>query len=185
MANSNMGFVWRPRCIEDTVDAGVHPVVAAMRLAQKAAPTGNGQIVGGMDLKAQPWKSKEAPVGGYTYNKRNGPASAVAATDPTQQIERLTGMGMNPQDFFKLAKSTGLNPVKDVLKSKSTVDLPTKKAQSGKEKKKKKKEVEEEEAPAEEPPKKKKKRKAEEEEEAEAPAEEAPKKKKKRKDSEA
>eukprot|EP00416_Gambierdiscus_australes_P042875 CAMPEP_0171113604 /NCGR_PEP_ID=MMETSP0766_2-20121228/82965_1 /TAXON_ID=439317 /ORGANISM="Gambierdiscus australes, Strain CAWD 149" /LENGTH=65 /DNA_ID=CAMNT_0011575825 /DNA_START=29 /DNA_END=222 /DNA_ORIENTATION=+ len=62
--NSLMGYTWRPRCIEDTVDAGVHPVVAAMRLAQKGTKEGSGVIVGGMDLKAAPWKAKDGPEAG-------------------------------------------------------------------------------------------------------------------------
>mmetsp|Transcript_36980 Transcript_36980/g.50610 ORF Transcript_36980/g.50610 Transcript_36980/m.50610 type:complete len:170 (-) Transcript_36980:177-686(-) len=149
-----------------------------MRLAQKASPSGSGQIVGGMDLKAQPWNgknSKDPTKGGYTYNKRNGPASAVAATDPTQQIDRLTGMGMNPQDFFKLAKATGLNPVQEVLKKKSTVDLPTG-SQAAKERKKKEKKKkkrggaqgeEDEEEDGEEPAKKGRKAEAGQDEEEE------------------
>lgn len=131
---------WVPRTIEDSVDAGVHPVVAAMRLAQKATPEGQFQKVQGMDLKATPWVHKDAGSDGftgYTYNKRNGPASAVASTNPVQQIGRLTGMGMNPQDFFKQAKQSGTNPVAAIL-NKSGPDLPGKEDRK-KDKKSKKK----------------------------------------------
>merc|ERR1712118_87395 len=77
-------------------------------------------------------------MGGYTYNKRNGPASAVAATNPVQQIGRLTGMGMNPQDFFKSAKATGTNPV-DAILNRAGPDLPGKERKKEKDKKSKKK----------------------------------------------
>lgn len=132
---------WRPKTIEDSVDAGVHPVVAAMRLAQKATPMGAGLIVEGMDLKAKPWLPKElaGDRGGYTYQKRNGPASAVAVTNPTEQIDRLSAMGVNPQDFFKQAKSKGLNPVEALLRAKSGPELPGRKKKDKKSKKKRKK----------------------------------------------
>eukprot|EP00403_Amphidinium_massartii_P018284 CAMPEP_0178429824 /NCGR_PEP_ID=MMETSP0689_2-20121128/31004_1 /TAXON_ID=160604 /ORGANISM="Amphidinium massartii, Strain CS-259" /LENGTH=180 /DNA_ID=CAMNT_0020051663 /DNA_START=1 /DNA_END=539 /DNA_ORIENTATION=- len=129
-----MDFKWRPRSIDDTVDAGVHPVVAAMRLAQKGTPEGSGQIVEGMDLKATPWNAKPllGDKAGYTYNKRNGPASATAQTEPIQQITRLTSLGVNPQDYLKQAKALGLNPAP------AGPDLPDRKADK-KDKKKDKK----------------------------------------------
>mmetsp|Transcript_42806 Transcript_42806/g.118259 ORF Transcript_42806/g.118259 Transcript_42806/m.118259 type:complete len:202 (+) Transcript_42806:204-809(+) len=135
MANN---FVWKPRTIEESVDAGVHPAVAAMRLAQKATPEGSGRIVGGMDLKATPWLSR-GYENGYTYNKRNGPASMTAVTHPTSQIDRLAAMGMNPQDYFKQSKATGLNPVQDVLTSKSGPGMPGREKKDKKDKKGKKK----------------------------------------------
>jgi len=134
---------WKPKSIEDSVDAGVHPVVAAMRLAQKASPLGNGTIVEGMDLKAQPWLQKDnmGDKGGYTYQKRNGAASATPSTHPTEQINRLAGQGVNPQDFFRLSKQSGLNPMEGVLRQRDGPGLPDmKKEEKKKDKKKKKKE---------------------------------------------
>merc|ERR1712061_672586 len=105
-----------------------------------ASPAGQKHIVQGMDLTAQPWEFKGGDkYSGYTYNKRNGPASATAATNPVQQIARLQGMGVNTQEFFKQAKQAGVDPVQGVL-GKSGPGLPSKKSKkSDKDKKKKKK----------------------------------------------
>eukprot|EP00928_Gymnodinium_smaydae_P033751 TRINITY_DN24099_c0_g1_i1.p1 TRINITY_DN24099_c0_g1~~TRINITY_DN24099_c0_g1_i1.p1 ORF type:complete len:233 (+),score=73.60 TRINITY_DN24099_c0_g1_i1:190-888(+) len=130
---------WRPRCIEDTVDAGVHPVVAAMRMAQKNTTEGSGRIVEGMDLKATPWIRRDQQTG-YTFNKRNGAASAAAVTNPHLQLERLVGLGVNTQDYMHQAKKTGMNPVAAVLKSESGPYLPGMGGEEKKDSKSKKKE---------------------------------------------
>jgi len=111
-----------------------------MRLAQKGTPMGAGLIVEGMDLKAQPWVTKPllGDKGGYTYNKRNGAASAVASTDPVLQINRLSALGVNTQDFFKQAKATGVDVAEGVLQQRSGPDVPNGKAKKDKKKDKKK-----------------------------------------------
>merc|ERR1712151_1374782 len=117
----------------DTVDAGVHPTVAKMRLAQKGSKEGQNIVVEGMDLLATPWLKKAQDLApGYTFAKRNGAASATPETHPHAQLDRLVGAGVNPQDFFMNSKQTGINIVSDVLRGKDGPDLP------GKEKKKKK-----------------------------------------------
>jgi len=109
-------YQFKPKCIEDTVDAGVHPIVARMRLSQKGTDRmGDGQIVAGMDLKATPWIKKEAQSG-YTYNKRNGAASACSVTDVVPQLDRLKGHGMNPGDFFQQANTLGMDVMEGVTK---------------------------------------------------------------------
>merc|ERR1712228_1124344 len=132
------GFGWRPRSIDDTVDAGVHPVIAAMRLGQKQTVAASVHIVDGIDLKAQPWeKGKKVYEHGYTYNRKNGPASGAGSlTDPTAQIDRLVGHGVNTQDYMKQAKKLGMNPVAAVLRQESGPGLPD---GSGEQKSKKKK----------------------------------------------
>ena len=95
------GFGWRPRCIDDTVDAGVHPVIAAMRIGQKQTVQASVHVVDGIDLKANPWdKGKKVYENGYTFNRKNGPASGNAGTDPNSQLDRLVGMGVNTQDYM-------------------------------------------------------------------------------------
>merc|ERR1712232_1511474 len=95
-------------------------------------------VVDGIDLKAQPWdKNKKAYEHGYTYNRKNGPASGAGSlTDPTAQIDRLVGHGVNTQDYMKQAKRLGMNPVAAVLRQESGPGLPD---VDGKEKKSKKK----------------------------------------------
>merc|ERR1712211_211740 len=66
--------------------------------------------------------------------KRNGPASATSVTHPVNQLERLAGQGLNPQDYFKNAKQAGMNPLEGVLQKKSGPGFPD----TGKEKKSKK-----------------------------------------------
>merc|ERR1712083_889941 len=108
------------------VDAGVHPVIAAMRLGQKQTVAASVHVVDGIDLKAQPWdKGKKIYEHGYTYNRKNGPASGAGSlTDPTAQIDRLVGHGVNTQDYMKQAKKLGMNPVAAVLRQESGPGLP-------------------------------------------------------------
>merc|ERR1712083_571445 len=58
-----------------------------------------------------------------TYNRKNGPASG-AGLDPTAQIDRLVGHGVNTQDYMKQAKKLGMNPVAAVLRQESGPGLP-------------------------------------------------------------
>jgi len=125
---------WRPKSVEDTVDAGVHPVVAAMRLASIDTREGKGHVIDGMDLLAQPWMRKATDSSqGYTYLRKNGHIHSVGTryteeTAPVNQLRRVTELGMNPCDFFKQAKDSGLiNPWETVLKlEKSGPREPTK-----------------------------------------------------------
>merc|ERR1712032_773528 len=120
---------------EDTVDAGVHPIVAKMRLESKNTREGKGHVIDGMDLLAQPWMKKATDFNqGYTYLRKNGHIHSTGTrytseTDPTSQLKRLTELGTNPCDYFKQAKDSGLlNPWDTVLKlSKSGPSLPTRK----------------------------------------------------------
>merc|ERR1712098_293576 len=102
--------------VEDTVDAGVHPLVAAMRLGSKNTLAGSGQIIDGINLKATPWMKKASDhEKGYTYSRKNGLITSVgtsntAQTAPLSQLTRLTELGANPSDYFKQAKQLGMNP---------------------------------------------------------------------------
>eukprot|EP00929_Paragymnodinium_shiwhaense_P013962 TRINITY_DN121817_c0_g1_i1.p1 TRINITY_DN121817_c0_g1~~TRINITY_DN121817_c0_g1_i1.p1 ORF type:complete len:273 (-),score=121.43 TRINITY_DN121817_c0_g1_i1:98-916(-) len=147
MARGLYDFVWKPKSIEESVDAGVHPAVAAMRLGAKSTAMGSGLIVGGMDLKATPWAKKESDMPtGYTYNKRNGPAMLSDKTHPVAQLERLQGQGVDAQVFLRKAKEAGFNPADELLNRSAGPGLPgltekekKKKKKKSKDKKKKKK----------------------------------------------
>merc|ERR1712129_217570 len=118
----------------DTVDAGVHPVVAKMRLACNNTREGKGHVIDGMDLFAQPWMRKATDSSqGYTYLRKNGHIHSTgtgytAETNPINQLRRVTELGTNPCDYFKQAKDSGLlNPWDTVLKlTKAGPGLPTK-----------------------------------------------------------
>lgn len=137
---------FRPRSVEDTVDAGVHHIVAAMRLGAKGTPEGKGHIIDGINLKATPWMKKASDeTKGYTYQRKNGlitslGTSNTAQTAPLSQLTRLSEMGqVTPSDYFKQAKKMGINPVEDALGlTQSGPGLPTK-GESSKKKKEKKK----------------------------------------------
>merc|ERR1712146_522404 len=92
----------------------------------------------GLDFKAKPWQNKGLQMG-YTYMKRNGPASASAVTHPVNQLERLVGQGLNPQDYFKNANQAGMNPLDGVLTKASGPGFPDDEKEKKKKSKKKKK----------------------------------------------
>merc|ERR1712039_328833 len=110
-----------------------------MRFAGHNTKEGQKIIVEGMDLRASPWMKKAQDLApGYTFSKRNGAASGTDATHPHQQLDRLVGKGLNPQDFFKGSKQMGLNPAESVLKKRSGPGLPGEEKEKKKKKKKKK-----------------------------------------------
>jgi len=122
---------WKPRSSEETVDAGVHPVVAKMRMGT----FGLAKNPDGLDLRATPWEKgrewshgKEVQAGGYTFNRRNNAATLGGEdTDPKRQLERLSAQGVNPQDYLKMAKQLGVHPEEGVLGKSADVSLPTSK----------------------------------------------------------
>mmetsp|Transcript_40808 Transcript_40808/g.118222 ORF Transcript_40808/g.118222 Transcript_40808/m.118222 type:complete len:180 (-) Transcript_40808:50-589(-) len=110
---------WRPRTVEDSIDAGVHPAVAAMR--RKAA--GHTRTV------------EDAITGrkvAHLIGQNRAPGIDVArlGSDPTY----------NPMNFFKQAGKHGVNPLREVmLAGKDGPTLPEGSEKSKKDKKKKSK----------------------------------------------
>jgi len=165
---------YRPRSAEDTVDAGVHHIVAAMRMGHSATLAGRKHIVDGIDLKAEPWMKRAGEeTKGYTYMRKNGLISSlgtctIAEVDPTKQIARISEMGgVDPSNYFKSATKSGINPLEDVLKSaKAGPGMPTrgdaakdKKDKKKKDKKKEKKKKEKKKGKKKKDKKKEKKKK--------------------------
>lgn len=113
-------FSWKPKTVEESIDAGVHPAVAAMR--KKAAEGGrtiNDAIVGRRVC--------------HVIGQMKAPAMDMdkLGSDPTY----------NPMNFFKQAHGHGVNPLRDVMNAgKEGPDIPESRSLQAKKSKKSKKE---------------------------------------------
>jgi len=139
---------FRPRSVEQTVDAGVHHVVAAMRMSSVHREGETKHIIDGINLKATPWMKRASDENkGYTYQRKNGLITSVgtsntAETAPLSQLKRLAdGQMVCPDDYFKQAKKLGINPAETILNmgGKNGPGLPTRGERSGENKKNKSK----------------------------------------------
>lgn len=124
---------FRPRSVEDTVDAGVHPLVAKMRLSTLELAPEKTMIYDGIDMNASPWmRSAQNHEAGYTYRRKNGLITSLGTqytneTKPLSQVSRMVDAGSaNPADFFKQSTKLGINPMNEVLGlTKSGPGLPS------------------------------------------------------------
>merc|ERR550532_1728372 len=141
-------YQWRPRTVEDSIDPGVHPAVAAMR--KRAAET--------------PRTVEDAIVGRrvcHVIGQNKAPQIDLART--------LNDPSYNPLNFFRQAGKLGVNPLHNVtsatmpeLPSSSSSSKEKKGEEDGKEKKgrdKKKKDKKKEKKKKEKKEKKKKHKK--------------------------
>lgn len=114
---SLVNYVWTPKSVEESIDAGVHPAVAAMRRKALGARTIDDAIVGRSVVKI---------IG---QNKAPGLEVDKLSSDPTY----------NPMNFFKQSAKHGVNPLREViLAGKDGPGLPDGKDEQVKEKKSKK-----------------------------------------------
>lgn len=99
-------YNWRPRTAEESVDPGVHPVVAKMRLEAGSAPRTLEDCMSGKTLA-------------HVLNRNKAPDLDMGkvASDPSY----------NPKNFFKQANKHGVNPLEELTKG-DTVSLPDAKA---------------------------------------------------------
>eukprot|EP00747_Dinoflagellata_sp_TGD_P167773 gnl/TRDRNA2_/TRDRNA2_192853_c0_seq1.p1 gnl/TRDRNA2_/TRDRNA2_192853_c0~~gnl/TRDRNA2_/TRDRNA2_192853_c0_seq1.p1 ORF type:complete len:258 (+),score=73.74 gnl/TRDRNA2_/TRDRNA2_192853_c0_seq1:58-831(+) len=106
--------IWRPRSVEDTIDAGVHPAVAALRRRDAAKV-----------------RTVEDAI---TTNKTVGPSRQK----PTLDLGRVqSDPSYDPVNFFKQAKKLGVNPLDAVTKSKAPLRFAGEDEKKSKKKKKK------------------------------------------------
>lgn len=107
---------WKPRTVEDSIDVGVHPAVAAMRIqAASKGRTVEDAIVG---RKVE-----------HILGQNRAPGLDLAKTsDPSY----------NPVNFFKQASKLGVNPLENVMPHENPA-LPKKEGKEKKSKKSKKK----------------------------------------------
>mmetsp|Transcript_51495 Transcript_51495/g.111833 ORF Transcript_51495/g.111833 Transcript_51495/m.111833 type:complete len:161 (-) Transcript_51495:197-679(-) len=113
-------YVWRPRSVEDTIDAGVHPAVAAMR---RQAAKGGRSVEDVMSGRKVVHIIHQTKAPGLDMNK--------LGSDPSY----------NPSNFFKQAGKLGVNPMRELMlsgKDGPTMPDEGKKSKSKKDSKKKK-----------------------------------------------
>eukprot|EP00931_Biecheleriopsis_adriatica_P049808 TRINITY_DN28822_c0_g1_i2.p1 TRINITY_DN28822_c0_g1~~TRINITY_DN28822_c0_g1_i2.p1 ORF type:complete len:243 (+),score=67.37 TRINITY_DN28822_c0_g1_i2:76-804(+) len=132
-------YRWKPRTVEDSIDAGVHPAVAALRLKEAGKQrTVNDAIVG----KRYHGQSRAAPE--VNIDK----LSKIDSTfDPSQFFKQANKIGVHPLDFMEKKKGAGpeipgtgsSKDKKDKKKDKKEKDKKKKKKDKKKKKKKKKK----------------------------------------------
>jgi len=108
--------------VDDSIDAGVHPAVAAMRRKEG-------------DTK----RTVQDAIVGKKYHGQS-------RTAPELDLSKLSDPTYNPENFFKQAKKLGVNPLDGILNStnvqKSEEDKKKKKKKDKKKKKKKDKKKE-------------------------------------------
>lgn len=113
-------YRWKPKSVEESVDAGVHPAVAAMR--RKAASVSGSRTV-------------EDAIAGRSVLHIIGQNKA-----PSLQVDKLSSdPTYNPMNFFKQSAKLGVNPLKEVILSgRDGPSLPDGKEEKMNEKKAKK-----------------------------------------------